>query len=95
VSRLDEGISKLAGMPRPDLAVVVSGADPFEKDELPSTADLKLSLEQMMQRDLLVYQFLKSRKIPRAYLMAGGYGESSWQVFAQFLEWVLLDRLTK
>ncbi|MGD8294646.1 MAG: histone deacetylase, partial [Desulfobacterales bacterium] len=95
VSRLDEGLSKLTGMPRPDLAVVVSGADPFEKDKLPSTADLKLSLEQMMQRDLLVYQFLKSRKIPRAYLMAGGYGESSWQVFAQFLEWVLLDRLTK
>ncbi len=93
VSRLREGLKKLDKMPRPDLAVVVSGVDPYEKDELPSTADLKLSLEQMKQRDLLVYMFLKKRKIPGAYLMAGGYGESSWQVYAQFLEWALLDNL--
>jgi acetoin utilization deacetylase AcuC-like enzyme len=25
--------------------------------------------------------------------MAGGYGEGSWQVYAQFLEWALLDNL--
>jgi acetoin utilization deacetylase AcuC-like enzyme len=93
VSRLREGLTKLDSFSRPDLAVVVSGVDPYEKDELPSTGDLKLSLEQMMQRDLLVYEFLKERKIPRAYLMAGGYGESSWQVYAQFLEWALSNNL--
>ncbi len=91
VSRLREGLNKLDSFPRPDLAVVVSGVDPYEKDELPSTSDLKLSLKQMMQRDLLVYEFLKERRIPRAYLMAGGYGESSWQVYAQFLEWALSE----
>ena len=93
VSRLQEGLNTLGNFSRPDLAVVVSGVDPFEKDELPSTGDLKLSLEQLMQRDLLVYKFLKERRIPKAYLMAGGYGESSWQVYAQFLEWALLDNL--
>ena len=93
VSRLQEGLHTLDKMPRPDLAVVVSGADPYEKDELPSTADLKLTLEQMKQRDLLVYGFLKERRIPGAYLMAGGYGENSWQVYAQFLEWALLDNI--
>ena len=93
VSRLQEGLNKLGNFSRPDLTVVVSGVDPFEKDELPSTGDLKLSLDQMMQRDLLVYEFLQERRIPQAYLMAGGYGESSWQVYAQFLEWALLDRL--
>ena len=93
VSRLQEGLNKLDKFSRPDLTVVVSGVDPFEKDELPSTADLKLSLEQMMQRDLLVYEFLKERRLPKAYLMAGGYGESSWQVYTQFLEWALLDNL--
>ena len=77
----------------PDLAVVVCGADPYEKDELPSTTDLKLTLAQMKERDLLVYGFLKERKIPQAYLMAGGYGESSWKVYAQFLEWALSDNL--
>ena len=93
VSRLREGLNKLDNFSRPELAVVVSGVDPFEKDELPSTTDLKLTLAQMKQRDLLVYGFLKERKIPGAYLMAGGYGESSWQVYAQFLEWALLDNL--
>jgi acetoin utilization deacetylase AcuC-like enzyme len=93
VSRLREGLNKLDNFSRPDLAVVVSGVDPFEKDELPSTTHLKLTFAQMKQRDLLVYGFLKERKIPGAYLMAGGYGESSWQVYAQFLEWALLDNL--
>ncbi len=93
LSRLEEGLNQLERLSRPDLAVVVSGADPHEKDELPSTADLKLSLAQLKERDLLVYNFLKERSIPRAYLMAGGYGESCWQVYAQFLEWALRDNL--
>ncbi len=93
ITRLQEGLKHLESFLKPDLAVVVSGVDPFEKDELPSTADLRLSLEQMMQRDLLVYGFLKERVIPAAFLMAGGYGKNSWKVYAQFLEWALLDTL--
>jgi len=93
VARLREGLAKLESFPRPDLAVVVDGSDPFEKDELPSTSDLRLSLEQLKERDRLVYEFLKARGIPGAFVMAGGYGENSWRVYAQFLEWALLDRL--
>jgi hypothetical protein len=54
-----------------------------------------LSLAQLKERDLLTYNFLKERSIPRAYLMAGGYGESCWEVYAQFLEWALLDQLNR
>ena len=93
IPRLQEGLDKLDKLSQPDLAVVVSGADPYERDELPSTSDLKLSLSQLKQRDLLTYNFLKDRDIPRAYVMAGGYGENSWAVYAQFLEWALLDNL--
>ncbi len=93
VARLQEGLNKLESFPKPDLAVVVSGVDPFEKDELPSTSDLKLSLDQLKERDRLVYRFLKERGIPAAFLMAGGYGEHSWKVYSQFLEWALLDTL--
>ncbi len=93
IPRLQEGLDQLNRRPPPDLAVVVSGADPYFKDELPSTGDLKLSLDQLKERDLLTYNFLKDRDIPRAYLMAGGYGESCWEVYAQFLEWALLDNL--
>ena len=93
IPRLQEGLNQLDRWPHPDLALVVSGADPYFKDELTSTSDMKLSLAQLKERDLLTYNFLKERDIPRAYLMAGGYGESCWEVYAQFLEWALLDNL--
>lgn len=89
--RLREGLERLPG--RPDLALIVSGADPYELDELPSTAGLRLTLDQLMERDRLVYAFLKSRGVPASYVMAGGYGRNSWRVYTQFLEWALLDRL--
>jgi len=91
--RLERGLGTLANLSKPDLALVVNGADPFELDELPSARLLRLSKEQMMERDVLVYTFLKERDIPAAYLMSGGYGEQTWQVYYQFLEWALLDRL--
>lgn len=93
VDSLQQGLQKMERLPLPDMAIVVSGVDPYEADQLPSADGLKLSLEQMMKRDLLVYRFLKKRGIPRAYLMAGGYGSKSWQAYVQFLEWVLLDNL--
>jgi acetoin utilization deacetylase AcuC-like enzyme len=91
VPRLREELERLPG--RPDLALVVSGADPYELDELPSTAKLRLTLDQLMDRDRLVYSFLTARGIPAAYVMAGGYGRNSWRVYTQFLEWALLDRM--
>lgn len=93
VSKLRDGLQKLAALPIPDIAVIVFGADPYEKDELPSTSELKLSLEQLFVRDRLVYGFLKERHIPMAYLMAGGYGDDSWRVYTQFLQWALVDQL--
>ncbi len=87
--RLAQGLEQLAQSEIPDLALVVSGADPYEKDELPSTAGLRLSLDQMMGRDRMIYEYLRARHIPAAYVMAGGYGDEVWQVFAQFLTWAL------
>ena len=93
VAKLEEGLNILERQPRPDLAIIVAGADPYEKDELPSAKLLKLTLAQLKERDILIYNFLKNRGIPQAYLMAGGYGDSSWEVYLQFLEWALLDNL--
>ena len=94
IERLKTGLDRIEELGSADLAIVVSGADPFEKDELPSTAGLKLSLEQMLARDQMVYNFLAQRRVPAAYLMAGGYGDAVWQVYAQFLTWALRRRLT-
>jgi acetoin utilization deacetylase AcuC-like enzyme len=93
VERLAQGLRRMETRSRPDLAVVVYGADPYEKDALPSTQELRLTLEQMKERDLLVHGFLQERRIPMAYLMAGGYGEHAWEVYTQFLETVLPQHL--
>ncbi|WP_028973084.1 histone deacetylase family protein [Spirochaeta cellobiosiphila] len=86
---LKEALDKLISMGKPDIALVVDGSDPYEKDELPSTQCLNLSLEQLLERDILVHKFLQKNNIPATFLMAGGYGESSWQVYTQFFDWLL------
>lgn len=89
LEKLQQGLMRLGTKGPADLAIVVSGADPWELDELPSTSNLKLTKEQLMDRDRMVYNFLKMHQVPAAFLMAGGYGDAVWQVFAQFLTWVL------
>jgi acetoin utilization deacetylase AcuC-like enzyme len=93
--RLRQALERLASFPSPDLAVVVSGADPYEHDELESAKKLRLSLEQLLERDLTISRFLEERSLPAAYLMAGGYGRQAWRVYAQFLERVLPERLQR
>lgn len=85
IHKLKDGLSRLERYPRPDLVVVVYGADPYEHDELPSTATLRLSLEQMGERDELVWEFLRDQDVPVAYLHSGGYGRRAWEPTAQFL----------
>lgn len=91
LDKLKQGLLKLEKYPKPEIAVVVLGSDPYEKDQLESSKDLKLTLKQMKDRDLMIYNFLKAKNIPQAYLMAGGYGEYSWEVYVQFLKKVLKD----
>ncbi|MDR2019266.1 MAG: histone deacetylase [Treponema sp.] len=71
--------------PRPGLAIVVDGADPYEHDGLPSSGLLRLTLEQCLERDRLICNFLQERGIPSAWIMAGGYGERAWEPAAEFL----------
>ncbi len=92
LERLRNGLNTLEKEDAADLAIVVCGADPYEKDELPSTAPLQLSLEQMFKRDQLLYNWFTEHNIPAAFLMAGGYGDEVWRVYAQFLLWVLRHR---
>ena len=92
-SRLAEGIRKLEQISselfpsgqKPDLVLVVDGADPYEYDELPSSSLLKLSLEQCLSRDNYVYRYLMDRSIPSAWIQAGGYGDRAWEPPGHFL----------
>ncbi len=78
----------------PELAIVVDGSDPYEKDVLKSAAPLKLSLQQCIERTWFVHAWLRARRIPQAYVMAGGYGPENWRVHAGFLERALLSRFS-
>ena len=83
---LAKALEHLTAFSFPDFAVVLLGADPYEYDELPSTAPLKLSIGQLAERDAMIFDFLTSRNIPQAHLMAGGYGERAWEPYPPFLE---------
>ncbi len=89
LEKLKEGLLQLEeNYPNPDVAIVVNGADPFECDELSSTEKLKLTKEQLLLRDKMIYEFLLDRKIPQSYVMAGGYGKRAWEIYTQFLKFV-------
>ena len=92
--RLKAALDELSGYPLPDLAFIQLGADPYEKDGLPSTALMKLTLDQMNERNAMIYRFIEDRKIPAVYIMSGGYGEHSWEPYPDFLIRALLDRFT-
>ncbi len=56
-----------------DLAIYLAGADPFKDDKL---GRLSLTKEGLAARDRLVISELRSRNIPTAIAMAGGYAHS-------------------
>jgi acetoin utilization deacetylase AcuC-like enzyme len=70
----------------PDFLLVVDGADPYERDQLPSAELLKMSREQLLERDTRLYRWARERAIPTLFVMAGNYGYHSWEIYSQFLE---------
>lgn len=90
LKKLQMGLAELEGtFSHPDLCIVVDGSDPYELDQLASSSLLKLSKEQMLERDMMVYRFLKNKLIPQTYVIAGGYGSHSWEIYFQFLNRIL------
>jgi len=85
--KLEEGLNKLESDFGPfDFAIIVAGSDPYEKDGLPSSSPLKLNLDQLFNRDRIVYEFFKKRKAPQLYVLSGGYGGHAHEPYLQFLD---------
>ena len=55
---------------RPDLAVFIAGADPYQFDRL---GRLSLSMEGLEQRDAAVLAACRRRGLPVAVVLGGGY----------------------
>ena len=83
LKKLEVGLKKLS---RCDLVLIAGGVDPYEEDTLESSSGINLSKEQMLDRDLLVYNFFKNKDIPQVWTIAGGYGPKSWEIYSNFLK---------
>lgn len=90
--KLEQALEETMNLaPEPDLIVLLLGADPYEKDELASANELQLTLDEMLKRDQLIYQYAKIKNVPISVVLAGGYGSESWKVTTQFLDWLSLQ----
>lgn len=69
---LEWGLEKSLAASRPQLAIYLAGADPFEGDRL---GRLSISKEGLAARDRIVLETLRERQIPVALVMAGGYAK--------------------
>jgi len=58
------------GFSYPDVIFYQAGVDPLQNDRL---GRLKLTLEGLKQRDMMVYQFAKTNQVPIVVTMGGGY----------------------
>jgi acetoin utilization deacetylase AcuC-like enzyme len=70
---LENGVRRAISMARPDLAIYLAGADPFEGDKL---GKLNLSKHGLHMRDRIVYGHCQTAGLPVATSMAGGYGRN-------------------
>jgi acetoin utilization deacetylase AcuC-like enzyme len=70
---LERGLGEALSRVDPDLALYIAGADPFEGDRL---GRLRVSRDGLAARDRFVLETLRSRGIPVAVTMAGGYARN-------------------
>jgi histone deacetylase 11 len=67
----------------PDFVVYNAGSDVLATDPLTS---MRLSLPQMVERDLFVVTQVRERNIPLAMVLSGGYGPQSWEAHARSIQ---------
>ena len=73
VQRLGSGYRSALAMFKPDLVFYVSGADPYQEDQL---GGLSLTFDGLKERDRLVIWTALSHRTPVAIVLAGGYAYS-------------------
>ena len=68
---LELALAELERRFEPGLVIYLAGADPFEGDRL---GRLALSFDGLEARDRRVFDWAWQRRVPLAFVMAGGYG---------------------
>ncbi len=70
---VEEGITRALFLANADIAIYISGADPFAGDRL---GKLCISKDGLRQRDELVFSLLRQANLPFAVVMGGGYADN-------------------
>lgn len=70
---LSSALPPLLDRAKPELAIYVAGADPYQEDQL---GGLSLTLGGLRRRDGFVFSSLLQRGIPVAVVLAGGYARN-------------------
>jgi acetoin utilization deacetylase AcuC-like enzyme len=70
LAALRASVPRVLDEQRPDIVFYLAGADPYVGDRL---GRLGLSIEALRQRDRLVFEACRSRGLPVAVAMSGGY----------------------
>ena len=71
LNALQQAMQQMAERFQPGLLLYLAGADPYAGDRL---GRLALSAEGLMARERIVFDWALARRIPMAFVMAGGYG---------------------
>ncbi len=82
LSLLESGLKEVFSHFTPDLVFYLEGVDPFIND---LGGGMAISKEGLFKRDLMVYENVKSRDLPLAVILGGGYGPESWEIHYQFI----------
>jgi acetoin utilization deacetylase AcuC-like enzyme len=67
--RLNDALAVAMGF-APNLIFYLAGADPYQEDQL---GGLSLTMDGLIQRDLIVFKTAVSQNVPVAVVLAGGY----------------------
>ena len=79
---LENSLTNLCKEFKPDLVFYIAGSDPYEKDTL---CDMKLSRDEMFERNMYIFSKINSLKIPFVITAGGGYGPDSWEIYYDFI----------
>ncbi len=70
LAALERGMAAILESCRPDLVLYQAGADPYKEDPY---SPLDLGLEDLRERDRLVFAWARRERLPLAWVLAGGY----------------------
>lgn len=88
LAALDQHLPPVVERFRPELVILLAGADPAADDRL---GDGALSPDGLFERDRRVLDLAREhgpQPLPLAMLLAGGYGNDAWRYAARTLAWL-------